>query len=100
MDWCVMTPEQSARLDAHEREISGMREGQSKIWQDLNKTGRTLAEVTTKVANQGEDISEIKDDLKAIRDGQRTQTQWLITATFSGLGLILVLGLWLAERLS
>jgi len=95
-----MTPEQSARLDAHEREITGLGDGQRRLWQDQNRNSQTLAAVEVKVSNQGEDIGEIKDDLKVIREGQLSQTRWLITATFSGLGLILVLGLWLAERIS
>lgn len=94
-----MTPEQTARLDAVERETTGLREGQQRLWQDHNRTAQTLAAVETKVENQGEDIGEIKDALKDIREGQQSQTRWLVTATFSGLGLILVLGLWLAERI-
>jgi len=95
-----MTPEQTARLDSHDREIAGLGDGQRRLWQDQNRTAQTLASVSTEVENQGDDISEIKGDLKDIKNGQTIMTRWLITATFSGLALILTLGLWLVERIS
>lgn len=95
-----MTPDQTARLDAHERDITSLTEGQRRLWQESSRTSQTTATIGAKVDGQGDDIREIKTELKDIKSGQVTLTRWMAAATFTGLGLILTLGLWLAERLS
>lgn len=78
-----------------EQVIEMLRQDVTELQQEVKEIPKLGAEMR----GLGREMGEVKAAVKEVSSGQTTLTRWMIGATFTGLGLVFTLGMWLAERL-